>query len=107
MANTTTPSKKRLVISYHSLAPEQQTELKSLYPHGFTEHLMRVSKPDGTFFCAVQYETPEANYLVKIDVKIDNRAAAEEDDEKEYYDDELKEDDHPSTSPRDEDEDDE
>ena len=35
---------------------------------------MRIDKPNGEFFYAVPFETDEINYLVKIDVKIDDRA---------------------------------
>ena len=49
---------------------------------------MRIDKPNGEFFYAVPFETDEINYLVKIDVKIDNGAT--EEDDKDYYDDEIK-----------------
>lgn len=88
--NMTTPTalKKRLVTSFHNLSSELQDELKRLYPNGFSDSMMRIEKPNGDFFYAVPFETEEVNYLVKIDVKIDDRA--EEDDDKDYYDDEIK-----------------
>lgn len=79
--------KKRLVTSFHNLTVEQQAEVKALYPLGYNDVMMRIDKPDGTFFYAVPYETVDAYYLVKIDVKIDD--GAEEVDEG-YYDDDLK-----------------
>ena len=61
---------------------------------------MRIDKPNGEFFYAVPFETDEINYLVKIDVKIDDRAddaviektqtGAALDDDKDYYDDDIK-----------------
>lgn len=80
-------NKKRVVISYHNLAPGLQAELKKAYPGGFSEHLMRIQKPSGDFFCAVVFETPEVTYLVKVDVKIDGNP--HEDDDKDYYDDDV------------------
>lgn len=80
--------KKHIVTSYHNLAPEMQEAVRLFYPQGFTEAMLRVDKPDGTFFYAVPFETDEVAYLVKIDVKIDDNA--HEDDEKDYYDDEIK-----------------
>lgn len=85
---TPTALKKRLVTSFHNLSSELQDELKRLYSNGFSDSMMRIEKPNGDFFYAVPFETEEVNYLVKIDVKIDDRA--EEDDDKDYYDDDLK-----------------
>ena len=76
--------KKRLVTSFHNLTPEQQAEVIALYPQGFTEVMMRIDKPDGTFFYVVPYETVDTYYLVKIDVKIDD---GQDDDNDGYYDD--------------------
>lgn len=85
VANNT---KKRLVTSIHNLTPEQQAEVKALYPLGFTEVMQRIDKPDGTFFCVVPYETEDTYYLVKIDVKVDD---GQEDENDGYYDeDDLK-----------------
>lgn len=81
----TNPQKKRVVASFHNLSPELQDALKRAYPHGFGESMMRIDKPDGSFFYTVPFETDQINYLVKIDVKVDDRS--EEDDEKDYYDD--------------------
>ena len=77
-------TKKRLVTSIHNLTPEQQAEVKALYPLGFTEVMQRIDKPDGTFFCVVPYETEDTYYLVKIDGKVDDGQESEDDG---YYDD--------------------
>ena len=77
-------SKRRLITSIHNLTPEQQAELKVLYPLGFNDVMMRYDKPDGTFFYTVPYETEDTYYMVKIDVKVDDGA---DDDNDNYYDD--------------------
>lgn len=87
MANSTTP-KKRLVASFRNLPSELQEAIKQKYPLGFSEAMMRIDKPNGEFFYAVPFETDEINYLVKIDVKIDDRA--DDDEDKDYYDDDIK-----------------
>ncbi len=87
MANSTTP-KKRLVASFRNLPSELQEAIKQNYPLGFSEAMMRIDKPNGEFFYAVPFETDEINYLVKIDVKIDDRA--DDDEDKDYYDDDIK-----------------
>ena len=80
--------KRRLITSFHNLTPEQQAEVKALYPLGFTEVMTRYDKPDGSFFYTVPYETEEAYYMVKIDVKVDD---GQDDDNDSYYDeDDLK-----------------
>lgn len=48
--------------------------------------MIRVDKPNGDFFYAVPFETPDTSYLVKIDVKIDDMSEEEED--KDFYDNE-------------------
>lgn len=83
--NTT---KKHIVTSFHNLPAEMQEAVRQKYPLGFTEAMLRIDKPNGDFFCAVPFETEEIAYLVKIDVKIDDKA--QEEDEKDYYDDEIK-----------------
>lgn len=88
MANQTTSTKKRLITSYHNLPPELQEELKRQYPNGYTDKMLRIEKGPGDFFYAVLLETPDINYLVKVDVKIDDDV--DEDDDKGYYDDEIK-----------------
>lgn len=88
MANQTISNKKRLIISYHNLPPELQEELKKQYPTGYTDKMIRIEKGPGDFFYAVLLETPDINYLVKVDVKIDEDVEEEED--KGYYDDEIK-----------------
>ena len=81
-------AKKRIVTSFHNLPAELQEAVKEFYPLGFTDAMMRIDKPNGDFFYAVPYETEEVSYLVKIDVKIDDKVHEEED--KDYYDDDLK-----------------
>ncbi len=86
---TQNSTKKRLVASFNNLSPELQEEIKAFYPKGFAEVMTRFDKPNGDFFYYVPFETEDTSYLVKIDVKIDDKA--EEAVEEDYYsDDELK-----------------
>lgn len=88
MAQTAQP-KKRVIVSYNKLSAELKRELKIKYPTGYTDSMIRIDKGMGEFFYAVLLETDETNYLVKIDVKVDDHLDEEEDDD-DYYDDELK-----------------
>lgn len=73
-------NKKRSVVSYANLTPELLAALKEKYPKGYTDYMgdiIKVDKPDGSFFYAVSIEVPDAIYLVKVDVKIDDYEDAE------------------------------
>ncbi len=72
---TSKVAKKRAVVSYANMNPELAAAFKEKYPKGYTDYMgdiFKVDKPDGSFFYAVSVEIPEAIYLVKIDVKIDD-----------------------------------
>lgn len=70
-------TKKRVVISYENLSPELIEALKERYPFGFTDNMIRVDRPNGEFFYGVVLETEDSSYLVKISVKIDDKAKEE------------------------------
>ncbi len=75
--------KKRVVTSLQNLPVELQEELKALYPTGYTEAMMRIDKPNGDFFYVVPFSTEEVEYLVKVNVKIDDKKESEH--EKDFY----------------------
>ncbi len=64
-------SKKRLIVSYHNLSPELLDLFKKKYPTGYLEYVMKITAPNDKVFYAVTLDTPDASYLVKVDVKID------------------------------------
>lgn len=75
-------NKRRAVVSYANLSPELLTIIKEMYPRGYADYMdeiMKISKPDGTFFHAIKIEAADAIYLVKVDVKIDDYAEVEKD----------------------------
>lgn len=77
---TSKVAKKRAVVSYANMNPELAAAFKDKYPKGYSDYMgdiFKVDKPDGSFFYAVSVEIPEAIYLVKIDVKIDDYEDAE------------------------------
>ena len=81
-AKTMEVNKRRSVVSYANLSSEMLGILKEKYPRGYADYMdeiMKVSKPDGTFFHAIKLESPDAIYLVKVDVKIDDYAEVEKD----------------------------
>jgi len=75
MAKNQPTPKKRSVISYANMFPELQAAFKAKYPKGYSDYMgdiFKVDKPDGTSFYAVSVEIPDAIYLVKIEVKVDD-----------------------------------
>ena len=67
--------KKRHVVSYENMSPELKEAFAVKYPKGFSDYLadlVKYPKPDGTSFYAVTVEIPDAIYLVKINVEIDD-----------------------------------
>ena len=73
--------KKRAVISYDNMSEELKDAFREKYPHGYADYMgdiFKVDKPDGTSFYAVTLEIPDALYLVKIKVKVDDYEDAEE-----------------------------
>ncbi len=74
--------KKRAVVSYANMSPELAAAFKEKYPKGYADYmgdLFKVDKPDGSFFYAISLEIPDAIYLIKIDVKIDDYEDVEND----------------------------
>lgn len=67
--------KKRSVISYENMSQELQDAFKEKYPHGYADYMgdiIKVERPSGDPFYAVSLDVPDATYLVKIKVKIDD-----------------------------------
>ena len=70
-----TDGKKRHVVSYENMSPELSAAFAEKYPRGFNDYLndlVKYPKPDGTSFYAVTIEIPDAIYLVKIKVDVDD-----------------------------------
>jgi len=68
-------NKIRHIVSYENMSRELAEAFSEKYPKGFSDYLpdlVRYTKPDGTPFYAVMLEVPDAIYLVKIKVKIDD-----------------------------------
>lgn len=69
------PQKKRAVVSYENMSSELAAAFAEKYPKGYSDYLPDLKeypKPDGTSFYAVTVEVPDAIYLVKIKIKIDD-----------------------------------
>ena len=78
--------KKKLVISYKNLSPELIDLVKQKYPHGYLNHVIKVTKPNNEFFHAITLDTDDSSYLIKVNVKIDTKPK-DEDEEKGFFSD--------------------
>lgn len=67
--------KKRAVVSYENMSPELAAAFNEKYPRGYADYMediIKIDKPNGTFFHAVSIEIQDAIYLVKVKVKMDD-----------------------------------
>ncbi|MBN1988655.1 MAG: hypothetical protein JW783_04630 [Bacteroidales bacterium] len=46
--------------------------------------MIKITKPNGDYFYAITMDTPDASYLIKVNVKIDTKPK-DEDDEKDFF----------------------
>ncbi|MDR0728963.1 MAG: hypothetical protein LBF19_02405 [Prevotellaceae bacterium] len=66
--------KRRVAISQKNLSQDVQDVMRERFPRGYVDYMdqiIRVDRPDGSFFYAITLEVDDAIYLVKIDVQID------------------------------------
>jgi len=63
---------RNVITSYAKIDDKLKLELIKKYPDGFTNYLRRYPKPNGEYFFAVPLEVDDMNYLIKVEVKIDN-----------------------------------
>ncbi len=78
----TMTTKKRAVISYANMSDELLDIWKERFPRGYADYMdeiMKIDKADGSFFYAVPFEVPDAIYLVKVDVRIEEYDEVEKD----------------------------
>ncbi|MDR1846812.1 MAG: hypothetical protein LBR17_01680 [Bacteroidales bacterium] len=74
----TSKDKKRLIISYKHLSEELQNKFNLCYSEGYSNFIQKITKPDGSQIFVVPFETEDTSYMVKVDVKIDERISDEE-----------------------------
>jgi hypothetical protein len=72
------PIKKHLITSLQRLSPVEQSAFNELYASGYSHLIQKITKPDGTNIFVVPFETQDAIYMIKVDVKIDSKISEEE-----------------------------
>jgi len=63
---------RNVIISYNKIDDSLKLELIKKYPDGFSNYLRRYPKPNGESFFAVPLDVEDMNYLIKVEVKVDN-----------------------------------
>ena len=63
--------KKRIIVSFKKLPEGLQEKLLETYPGKLVDHARKIPKGPKDFFYALDLETDDTNYLVKIDVDFD------------------------------------
>jgi len=74
---------RNIIINYNKIDNDIKLELQKKYPEGYANFVHRYPKPNGEFFFAVPLEVKDMNYLIKVEVKIDN-IISEEDFDKHF-----------------------
>lgn len=65
--------KKRLIVSMNHLPEGVLEAIREKYPDGYDDFVIKVPTSNNGHFYAITVETENANYLVKVSVKIDKK----------------------------------
>ncbi len=65
------------VIKFEDLPNKAIKALIKKYPDGWKDHVRKITKPSGDFFYAINVDTKEISYLVKVNVKVDSKREIE------------------------------
>ncbi|MDR1006335.1 MAG: hypothetical protein LBL74_05680 [Bacteroidales bacterium] len=71
-------NKKHLIISYNNLSEDLQSRFSELYNAGYADIVQKITKPNGSVIFVVPFETEDISYMVKVDVKIDDKLSDDE-----------------------------
>ena len=59
------------VIKFEDLPKDALKALEKQYPDGWKAYIRKITKPSGDYFHAINVDTKNVSYLVKLEVKID------------------------------------
>lgn len=59
------------VVKLEDLPKEGLKAIEKQYPDGWKAYIRKITKPNGDYFHAINVDTKNISYLVKLDVKID------------------------------------
>lgn len=64
-------NKIKKVINLEDLPRDGIRALLKKYPEGWKDYVRKVTKPSGDYFYAIDVDTVQVSYLIKVDVKVD------------------------------------
>jgi hypothetical protein len=64
-------NKIKKVIKLEDLPRDGIRALLKKYPEGWKDYVRKVTKPSGDYFYAIDVDTPQVSYLIKVNVKVD------------------------------------
>jgi hypothetical protein len=70
-------NKIKKVVKFEDLPSDAMEAISKKYPDGWKDFVRKVTKPNGDFFHAIDIDTADASYLVKVNVKIDSKSDVE------------------------------
>ena len=73
-------NKPRLVKDYEKVSEAVQEQIKLVYPHGFTRHLITFLNREGQRVSALPFETDEVYYLIRM-TKAEAKEIVKQDDD--------------------------
>ena len=82
-------SKKRAIVSYEKLTPEQKKELLKSFPDGYGSSITLIKTPAGETLEALIWETEEIIYLVKVNKTITKALDDDDDDDDDDLEDDI------------------
>ncbi len=77
----TQPNKKRVIVDYKNITQDLLQLLSEEYPYGFEDETIHFVNAKGESVEAVQVETEDTKYLVKVSVQLVNKFEAFQDDD--------------------------
>ena len=79
--------KRRAIKSYKNLPLELKIAFDKLYEDGYGGKVQRITTPKGESIFVVPFDTDEANYLIKVKLRVTK--ADDEEDEEDINDDDV------------------
>ena len=65
------------VVKLEDLPRDGVRALLKKYPEGWKDFVRKITKPSGDFFYAINVDTDDVSYLVKVNVKVDSKGDLE------------------------------
>jgi hypothetical protein len=65
-------AQKRVIKNIDNISDEIKEAIREKYPDGWQNVVVRINKPDNTFFHAITVDHEDTSYMIKVNVKVDS-----------------------------------